>query len=77
MPQATFGGVFLHGAIPVMAAAYLFHLGQNHFLLMHYWEPTLDQEELVELVLSVASSRLAKAELIAVFEASYRPLQSA
>ena len=29
-PQATFGGEFLHRSIPTMAAAYLFHLCQNH-----------------------------------------------
>ena len=29
-PQATFNGEFLHPDIPAMAAAYLFHLCQNH-----------------------------------------------
>jgi len=29
-PQATFGGEFLHASIPAMAAAYLYHLCQNH-----------------------------------------------
>ena len=29
-PKATFGGKFLHGEIFEMAAAYLFHLVQNH-----------------------------------------------
>ena len=29
-PQATFGGEFLHRSLPAMAAAYLFHLCQNH-----------------------------------------------
>ena len=29
-PQATFGCEFLHVSIPAMAAAYLFHLWQNH-----------------------------------------------
>jgi death on curing protein len=29
-PQATFGGEFLHTSIAAMAAAYLFHLCQNH-----------------------------------------------
>jgi len=73
-PQATFGGEFLHSSIPAMAAAYLFHLSQNHpfldgnkraganaaitFLLMNDWEPDFDEEELVELVLSVASGPL-------------------
>jgi death-on-curing protein len=90
-PQATFGGEFLHGSIPAMAAAYLFHLCQNHafidgnkrvganaavtFLLMNDWEPTFDEDELVALVLSVASSRLAKPELSTIFEARCRPLQ--
>lgn len=53
-PQATFGGEFLHPSIPAMAAAYLFHLCQNHafidgnkrvganaaiaFLLMNDWD---------------------------------------
>ena len=65
-PQATFGGEFLHTTIPSMAAAYLFHLCQNHafidgnkrvganaaitFLLMNDCEPTFDEEELVDLV---------------------------
>ena len=29
-PMATFGGDFLHPTIPPMAAAYLFHICQNH-----------------------------------------------
>jgi death on curing protein len=32
-PQATFGGVWLHDSIPAMAAAYLFHVCQNHAFL--------------------------------------------
>jgi death-on-curing protein len=72
-----------------MAAAYLFHLCQNHafidgnkrvganaaitFLLMNNWEPTFDAEELTDLVLSVASSRLQKPEVVAIFEARCRP----
>jgi death-on-curing protein len=59
-PQATFGGKFLHTSIPAMAAAYLFHLCQNHafidgnkrvganaaitFLLMNGWEPPLGKK---------------------------------
>ena len=30
MPAAQFRGRFLHGGIPAMAAAYLFHLCTNH-----------------------------------------------
>ena len=29
-PRATFGGQFLHADLPAMAAAYLFHIVQNH-----------------------------------------------
>ena len=75
-PQATFGGEFLHTSIPAMAATYLFHLCQNHafidgnkrvganaaitFLLMNNWDATFSEEELVDVVLSVASDRLNK-----------------
>jgi len=88
-PQATFGGEFLHASIPAMAAAYLFHLCQNHafidgnkrvganaaitFLLMNNWEPTFDEEELVDLVLSVASGTLGKPKLIDIFESRCKP----
>lgn len=83
-PHATFGGEFLHPSIPAMAAAYLFHLCQNHafidgnkrvganaaitFLLMNDWEPLFGEDELVDLVLSVASGRVGKRELIGIFE---------
>jgi len=30
MPQQQFGGVYLHPDLPAMAAAYLFHIAQNH-----------------------------------------------
>ena len=91
-PQTTFDGQFLHRSIPAMAAAYLFHLCQNHpfidgnkrvganaaitFLLMNDWEPTFDEEALVDLVLSVATGRLAKPELIAIFELRCRTMES-
>jgi hypothetical protein len=41
---------------------------------MNDWEPAFEEEELVDLVLSVASGRLAKPELVAIFEARCRPL---
>lgn len=88
MPKATFGGEFLHPTIPAMAAAYLFHLCQNHpfidgnkraganaaiaFLLMNDWEPTFDEQELVDLVLAVASNGLSKHGLILKFESRCR-----
>jgi death-on-curing protein len=83
-PQATFGGEFLHGSIPAMAAAYLFHLCQNHafidgnkrvganaaitFLFMNDWRLVFDAEELTDLVLSVAAGRTTKQQLMAIFE---------
>ena len=83
-PQSTCDGEFLHATIPAMAAAYLFHLCMNHpfidgnkrvganaaitFLLMNGWEPLFEEQELVEVVLSVASSLKTKTELVAVFE---------
>jgi death-on-curing protein len=92
-PQATFGGEFLHTSLPAMAAAYLFHLCQNHafidgnkrvganaaitFLFMNDWEPTFNQEELVELVLSVASGELSKARLTEIFGSRCKPLGGA
>lgn len=88
-PQATFGGEFLHPSIPAMAAAYLFHLCQNHafidenkrvganaaitFLLMNDWDATFGEEELVDLVLSVASGRLGKEALTQIFESRCKP----
>jgi len=92
-PQATFEGQFLHTSIPAMAAAYLFHLCQNHpfidgnkrvganaaiaFLFINGWEPAFDPDELVEVVLSVASSRLSKPALLALFAERCRLLEGA
>jgi death-on-curing protein len=87
-PAATFGGEFLHPTVPAMAAAYLFHC-QNHpfvdgnkrtganvaitFLLMNDWEPEFSDDELVDVVLSVASGSTSKSELISIFENRCRP----
>jgi len=88
----TFGGEYLHRSIPAMAAAYLFHLCQNHpfvdgnkrvganaaitFLLMNGWEPAFDEDELVDLVLRVASGEVGKAALAQLFESRCRPIPS-
>jgi len=45
-PQATFGGQFLHADIFEMAAAYLFHIVQNH--------PFIDGNKRVGLVAALA-----------------------
>jgi len=54
-------------------AAYLFHLCQNHAFIdgnkrVGANAPAFDEEELVDLVLSVASGTLGKPRLIEIFE---------
>jgi death-on-curing protein len=87
--MATFGREFLYSTIPAMAAAYLFHICQNHpfvdgnkrtganaaitFLLINDWKPEFSEDELVDLVLSVASGARSKPELTETFEARCRP----
>ncbi len=87
-PRASFGTGFLHASIPAMAAAYLFHICQNHpfldgnkraganaaitFLLMNGWEPDFEPDELVELVLTVASGVTGKTALTGIFESRCR-----
>ena len=82
MPRASFDGQFLHPSISEMAAAYLFHLAQNHpfidgnkrtglaaaiaFLGMNDLWLEAGEEELTELVLRVAKGELQKAD-VAVF----------
>jgi death-on-curing protein len=88
-PMATFGGEFLHPTIPAMAAAYLFHICQGHpfvdgtkrtganaaitFLLISDWTPDFSEDELVDLVLAVASGTMPKPALMETFEARCRP----
>lgn len=82
MPSPTYGGRLLHTDICEMAAAYLFHLGQNHpfvdgnertgavaalvFLALNGFDFNAPEDDLAELVLSVARSELGKAG-VAVF----------
>jgi death-on-curing protein len=82
MPQASFSGQYLHPTLHEMAAAYLFHLTQNHpfldgnkrvglvvaiaFLGLNDTWLESDPAELVEMVLSVARGEIGKPE-IAVF----------
>ncbi len=87
-PQATFGGEYLHPSVPAMAAAYLFHLCQNHpfidgnkriaanaaitFLLLNDWDLELGADELVEVVMGVALGSLDKSGLTQVLETRCR-----
>ncbi len=80
MPCATYGGQYLHTDIREMAAAYLFHLVQNHpfidgnkrsgavaaivFLLLNGYDFDAPEDELAEMVLGVAGGELSKADVV-------------
>ena len=82
MPRAAFGGQRLHESLPEMAAAYLFHLVRGHpfldgnkrvglmamlaFLGLNSLRLDAQEQELVDLVVGVATGRVSKAE-VAVF----------
>lgn len=82
MPATTYRGQFLHSDICEMAAAHLFHLVINHpfvdgnrrvglvaalvFLLLNGYELNAPEDDLHDLVLSVAQGRLGKSD-VAVF----------
>ena len=86
VPEASFGGNYLHATLPEMAAAYLFHLAQNHpfldgnkriaaaalFMFLDLNDLLLEctEDELVELTLGVARGSTTKAE-VAVFIAAH------
>ncbi len=79
MPQARFGGEFLHPTILHMAAAYGFHLSQNHpfldgnkrtagmamftFLQINGLEPTATEAEYYDTMMAVASGQMSKEQL--------------
>jgi death-on-curing protein len=79
VPAAGFGGRFLHGDLCEMAAAYLFHIVQNHpfvdgnkrvgavaayvFLSLNDVRLTVGDDAYGELVLSVAQGRTSKSAI--------------
>src|SRR5579863_6350191 len=79
MPQAQFGGEFLHPTIFHMAAAYGFHLSQNHpfldgnkraagmamftFLSLNGLEPTATELDYYTTMMSVATGQINKEQL--------------
>ena len=79
MPESTFGGAFLHPTIYEMAAAYLYHLVENHpfvdgnkrvgtmaaliFLDINNIEFDAPESLFTEMVLKVASGKMLKAEI--------------
>ncbi len=89
MPAARFGGRLLHEGVPAMAAAYLFHLCQNHpfmdgnkrtalvsseiFILLNDMQLTAGNRELEELTLGVAEGRISKGEVVDFFRRHVAP----
>ena len=82
-PRQQFGGAFLHGTMGAKAAAYLFHIVQNHpfndgnkrcgtmaalvFLDLNGVGHGINPRTLESVTMSVASSTMSKGELIAWF----------
>jgi death-on-curing protein len=82
-PAATFGGQFLHADLLEMAAAYLFHIVQNHpfidgnkrvgavaalvFLELNDLEVNATDDELESLVWGVAQGQVDKARIAEFF----------
>jgi death on curing protein len=78
-PAASFGGEFLHKDVIEMAAAYCFHLIENHafndgnkrvgivaaliFLEMNNYEMDVTEEALEKFVIDLASGKLSKIEV--------------
>jgi len=91
IPAATFGGQFLHADLYEMAAAYLFHLVQNHpfidgnkrvgavatdvFLTMNDWQLTATENDYADLVLSVARGESSKSAAAEFLRAHTRELE--
>lgn len=87
--SATFDGRFLHQSLYEMAAAYLFHLAQNHpfidgnkrialaaaliFLWMNDVEIEVEDELLTDLVFGVARGEVSKSEVAVFLQAHARP----
>ena len=82
MPQASFGGEFLHKDLFEMAAAYLYPIVQNHpfidgnkrtgaaaiiFLAMNGVELEAGEEGLVDLTLAVAEGKAGKQQIAEFF----------
>jgi death on curing protein len=89
MSQASFGGQYLHKDLFEMAAAYLYHIVQDHpfldgnkrtgaaaaiiFLAMNDIEIDADEDGLVHLTLSVACGSSGKPEITEFFRARAHP----
>jgi death-on-curing protein len=90
MPMAGFGDQYLHTDLYEMAAAYLFHLVQNHpfvdgnkrvgamsayaFLDINNIELVASDDDYADFVLEVAQGQRSKAQIAEFFRLNSRPL---
>jgi len=90
MPQASFGGEYMHSDIFEMAAAYLFHSVMNHpfvdgnkragthaalvFLADNGLAVTLTQNEMYDLVIGVCEGMVTKGAVATAFRDNSEPL---
>jgi death-on-curing protein len=90
MPVASFGGQYLHGDLYETAAAYLFHVVQNHpfldgnkrvgavtayvFLALNGLRLTVGQDAYANLVLSIARGETAKSTIAEFFRVNTQPI---
>jgi death-on-curing protein len=86
MPQSSFDGQYLHETVPAMAAAYAFHICQNHpfidgnkrvslasslvFLDINEHTFNFDDETLYNEIINMAKGEIKKEDLIKYFEKS-------
>lgn len=84
MPESSFNGDYLYKTIPAMAAAYVYHICQNHpfidgnkrvalacslvFLDINEYEFNCKEEKLYEEIMNVAKGEIKKEELTKFFE---------
>ena len=84
MPESSFGGRYLHETIPAMAAAYSFHICQNHpfidgnkrvalasslvFLDINKYEFKCKSETLYNKIMDLAKGNIKKEHLIKFYE---------
>jgi len=84
MPESSFDGKYLHETIPAMAAAYTFHICQNHpfidgnkrvalasslvFLDINGYELNCENETLFNEIMNGAKGEVKKEELIKFYE---------
>ena len=82
-PQATFEKKYLHNGIPEMAAAYAYHICENHalvdgnkrvalasalvFLDINGYDFKCSEDEIYEIMMGVASKKITKNELTKKF----------